>query len=110
MLTYCVRPLSVARRFAVAVLATRLGQRRREVMVSEVHFMNDGDSLGGVDVSQTVDSLVNEFQKKEGTDLLKDRLSVLRLTEVVKKAEVELPGVQNVDSASRGGKRALIVS
>mmetsp|Transcript_119942 Transcript_119942/g.350567 ORF Transcript_119942/g.350567 Transcript_119942/m.350567 type:complete len:741 (+) Transcript_119942:70-2292(+) len=63
--------------------------------VCEVLSTNGDTHLGGDDFDKKiVDWLADEFQKKEGIELLKDRQALQRLTEAAEKAKVELSGVQ----------------
>jgi len=63
--------------------------------VCEVLSTNGDTHLGGDDFDKViVDWLAEDFQKKEGIDLLKDRQALQRLTEAAEKAKIELSGVQ----------------
>ena len=63
--------------------------------VCEVLATNGDTHLGGDDFDKViVDWLVEDFQKTEGIDLLKDRQALQRLTEAAEKAKIELSGVQ----------------
>mmetsp|Transcript_85503 Transcript_85503/g.191203 ORF Transcript_85503/g.191203 Transcript_85503/m.191203 type:complete len:459 (-) Transcript_85503:134-1510(-) len=63
--------------------------------VCEVLSTSGDTHLGGDDFDKKiVDWLAEDFQKREGIDLLKDRQALQRLTEASEKAKVELSGVQ----------------
>merc|ERR1740138_1148765 len=63
--------------------------------VCEVLSTNGDTHLGGDDFdSVVVKWMAEEFKKKEGIDLLKDRQALQRLTEAAEKAKIELSGVQ----------------
>ncbi|CAK9022172.1 Chaperone protein dnaK2 (HSP70-2) (Heat shock 70 kDa protein 2) (Heat shock protein 70-2) [Durusdinium trenchii] len=63
--------------------------------VCEVLATHGDTHLGGDDFDKVVvDWLAEDFQKKEGIDLLKDKQALQRLTEAAEKAKIELSGVQ----------------
>merc|ERR1719159_1112492 len=66
--------------------------------VFEVKATNGDTSLGGEDLDQTVTTfLVNEFKKKEGIDLSKDKLALQRLREAAETAKIELSSQVQTD-------------
>lgn len=57
----------------------------------EVKAINGDTHLGGDDLDQRICNwLVNEFQKKQGIDLSKDRLALQRIREAAERAKCEL--------------------
>merc|ERR1719379_800251 len=63
--------------------------------VCEVLSTNGDTHLGGDDFDKAiVDWLAEEFNKKEGVQLLQDKQALQRLTEAAEKAKQELSGVQ----------------
>ena len=59
--------------------------------VVEVKSTNGDTHLGGDDVDQRiVDSLIDEFKKKNNIDLSKDKMALQRLKDAAEKAKVEL--------------------
>ena len=62
--------------------------------VFEVLATNGNNMLGGDDFDKRVmDYLVDEFKKKEGIDLSKDKMAMQRLKEAAEKAKIELSGM-----------------
>ena len=62
--------------------------------VFEVLATNGNNMLGGDDFDKRVmDYLVEEFKKKEGIDLSKDKMAMQRLKEAAEKAKIELSGM-----------------
>ena len=62
--------------------------------VFEVLAANGNNMLGGDDFDKRVmDYLVEEFKKKEGNDLSKDKMAMQRLKEAAEKAKIELSGM-----------------
>ncbi len=62
--------------------------------VFEVLTTNGNNMLGGDDFDKRVmDYLVEEFKKKEGIDLSKDKMAMQRLKEAAEKAKIELSGM-----------------
>ena len=63
--------------------------------VCEVLATHGDTHLGGDDFDKViVDWLAEDFKRREGIDLLKDRQALQRLTEAAEKAKMELSGVQ----------------
>lgn len=61
--------------------------------VFEVLATNGNNMLGGDDFDKKImDYLVEEFKKKEGVDLSKDKMAMQRLKEAAEKAKIELSG------------------
>lgn len=62
--------------------------------VFEVKATSGNNRLGGDDFDQRViDHLAEEFKKREGVDLRKDRMALQRLKEAAEKAKIELSSV-----------------
>ncbi len=62
--------------------------------VFEVLATNGNNMLGGDDFDKRImDYLVEEFKKKEGIDLSKDKMAMQRLKEAAEKAKIELSGM-----------------
>ena len=62
--------------------------------VFEVLATNGNNMLGGDDFDKRImDYLVDEFKKKEGIDLSKDKMAMQRLKEAAEKAKIELSGM-----------------
>ncbi len=62
--------------------------------VFEVISTSGDTQLGGVDMDEVlIDYLVEEFKKKEGIDLSKDRMAMQRIKEAVEKAKIEISSV-----------------
>ncbi len=62
--------------------------------VFEVLATNGNTMLGGDDFDKRImDYLVEEFKKKEGIDLSKDKMAMQRLKEAAEKAKIELSGM-----------------
>ena len=62
--------------------------------VFEVLATNGNNMLGGDDFDKRImDYLVDEFNKKEGIDLSKDKMAMQRLKEAAEKAKIELSGM-----------------
>lgn len=62
--------------------------------VFEVLATNGNNRLGGDDFDKCViDYIVDEFKKKEGIDLSKDKTAMQRVKEAAEKAKIELSGV-----------------
>lgn len=85
--------------------------------VFEVKATNGNTSLGGEDFDQKVlQFLVNEFKKKEGIDLSKDRLALQRLREAAETAKIELSSKLSTEinlpfiTADQSGPKHLQVS
>jgi len=59
--------------------------------VFEVKATSGNNHLGGDDIDQKIiDHLVVEFKKKEGIDLIKDKMAMQRLKDEAEKAKIEL--------------------
>ena len=66
--------------------------------VFEVLSTNGNTHLGGDDFDQVIiDWLVDEFMKKEGTDLSTDPMAMQRLKEAAEKAKIELSSAPSTD-------------
>ena len=66
--------------------------------VFEVLATNGNNMLGGDDFDKKVmDYLVEEFKKKEGVDLSKDKMAMQRLKEAAEKAKIELSGMSSTN-------------
>jgi len=66
--------------------------------VFEVKATNGNTSLGGEDFDQRIlQFLIDEFKKKEGIDLAKDKLALQRLREAAETAKIELSSKVNTD-------------
>ncbi len=66
--------------------------------VFEVLATNGNNMLGGDDFDKRVmDYLVDEFKKKEGIDLSKDKMAMQRLKEAAEKAKIELSGMNTTN-------------
>lgn len=66
--------------------------------VFEVLATNGNCMLGGDDFDKKVmDFLVEEFKKKEGIDLSKDKMAMQRLKEAAEKAKIELSGMTSTN-------------
>jgi molecular chaperone DnaK len=66
--------------------------------VVEVKATNGDTHLGGDNLDQRIiDWIINEFRKKEGIDLGKDRMALQRLREAAEKAKMELSSVLETD-------------
>eukprot|EP00920_Eleutheroschizon_duboscqi_P015817 GHVT01037169.1.p1 GENE.GHVT01037169.1~~GHVT01037169.1.p1 ORF type:complete len:440 (-),score=103.13 GHVT01037169.1:773-2092(-) len=82
--------------------------------VFEVKATNGNTSLGGEDFDQAILlHLVDEFKKKEGIDLKKDKLALQRLREAAETAKIELSSKLNTEinlpfvTADRSGPKHL---
>src|SRR5919106_904927 len=66
--------------------------------VVEVKATNGDTHLGGDNIDQRIiDWIVDEFKKKEGIDLSKDKMALQRLKEAAEKAKCELSSVQETE-------------
>jgi molecular chaperone DnaK len=66
--------------------------------VFEVKATSGNNRLGGDDFDQRViDYLAEEFKKREGVDLRKDRMALQRLREAAEKAKIELSNVMTTN-------------
>ena len=66
--------------------------------VFEVLATNGNNMLGGDDFDKKImDYLVEEFKKKEGVDLSKDKMAMQRLKEAAEKAKIELSGMSSTN-------------
>jgi len=66
--------------------------------VFEVKATSGNNRLGGDDFDQRViDYLAEEFKKREGVDLRKDRMALQRLKEAAEKAKIELSNVMTTN-------------
>ena len=66
--------------------------------VFEVLATNGNNMLGGDDFDKRiVDYLVDEFKKKEGVDLTKDKMAMQRLKDSAEKAKIELSGMNETN-------------
>ncbi len=66
--------------------------------VFEVLATNGNNMLGGDDFDKKVmDYLVEEFKRKEGVDLSKDKMAMQRLKEAAEKAKIELSGMSSTN-------------
>jgi len=66
--------------------------------VVEVKATNGDTHLGGDNIDQRIiDWIVDEFRKKEGIDLSKDKMALQRLREAAEKAKCELSTVQETE-------------
>src|SRR5476651_2319148 len=66
--------------------------------VVEVKSTNGDTHLGGDNIDQRIiDWIVDEFRKKEGIDLSKDKMALQRLREAAEKAKMELSTVLETD-------------
>lgn len=66
--------------------------------VIEVKSTNGDTHLGGDDVDQRlINFFVEEFQKKEGIDLRKDKMALQRLREAAEKAKIELSSMPETE-------------
>ena len=64
----------------------------------EVLATNGNNMLGGDDFDKKImDYLVEEFKKKEGVDLSKDKMAMQRLKEAAEKAKIELSGMSSTN-------------
>ncbi len=66
--------------------------------VFEVMSTSGDTQLGGTDMDQVIiDYVVDEFKKKEGIDLTKDKTAMTRVAEASEKAKIELSTVMETD-------------
>jgi molecular chaperone DnaK len=85
--------------------------------VFEVKATNGDTHLGGDDWDQVlIDFLVQEFKKREGIDLSRDRMAMQRLKEAAEKAKIELSGLGQTNvslpfiSANASGAKHLDIT
>jgi molecular chaperone DnaK len=85
--------------------------------VFEVKATNGDTHLGGDDWDQVlIDFLVQEFKKREGIDLSRDRIAMQRLKEAAEKAKIELSGLGQTNvslpfiSANASGAKHLDIT
>ncbi len=66
--------------------------------VFEVMSTSGDTQLGGIDMDKTIiDYVIDDFKKKEGIDLSKDKTALARIAEAAEKAKIELSTVMETD-------------
>ncbi len=85
--------------------------------VFEVLSTNGDTQLGGTDMDKLIlDFIVKDYKNKEGVDLSKDSMAMMRLREAAEKAKIELSTTSNTDinlpfiSATPEGPKHLVMS
>ncbi|MBF0548217.1 MAG: molecular chaperone DnaK [Candidatus Riflebacteria bacterium] len=64
----------------------------------EVISTNGDTQLGGTDMDKAIlDYIISDFKKREGLDLSKDSMAMMRLREAAEKAKIELSTTPNTD-------------
>ncbi|GAB4275161.1 MAG: molecular chaperone DnaK [Candidatus Rifleibacteriota bacterium] len=85
--------------------------------VFEVLSTNGDTQLGGTDMDKALlEIIVKDFQQKEGIDLSKDSMAMMRLREAVEKAKIELSSTTTTEinlpfiTANQDGPKHLVMT
>ena len=87
------------------ILVCEFGGGSRDVKIMEMGggvfevMSTSGDTqLGGIDMDKAIiDYVIDDFKKKEGIDLSKDKTALARIAEAAEKAKIELSSVMETD-------------